>query len=101
MTHTIRASSLFVKRFLKIKDTGVIFMETAAMGGTRKFRFDQIDYILMSPAHMLSFQVGNEVFSIQTRPDKQTHTLAIRALRQAVGNSQEQAKGFPVMPGWT
>ena len=45
---------------------------------------DQIDAILMSPDHVLSFQVGNEVFSLPTRPGKKAHQAAIDELLRQV-----------------
>ena len=100
MTFVIRASSFFVKRYLKVTDQGVDFMETAATGGRKRFNFGQIEFILLSPAQVLSFQVGNEVFSIQTNPNKPKHVAAIRELLARVGASREQSVGFPVIqPG--
>ncbi len=49
----------------------------------RRFRFDQIDYILMSPDHRLSLQAGREYFTIPTRPDKPQHReLVLELLRR-------------------
>ena len=84
MAYKIKANSAFVHRYLHVKSTGVVFRETAALGGTRRFRFDQIDAILMSPDHVLSFQVGNEVFSLPTRPGKKAHQAAIDELLRQV-----------------
>jgi hypothetical protein len=53
----------------------------------RRFSFGQIDLILMSPANILSFQVGREVFSIQTKPGDKTHQQIIDNLLQEVGRS--------------
>jgi hypothetical protein len=94
----IRANSFFVNRYLKVTDTGVIFVETAAMGGKRKFNFGQIDYLLMSPSNVLSFQVGHEVFSIPIRPKKARHQQAVQQLKTMVAASQQQTGGFPVLP---
>ena len=98
MALVIRASSFFTKRYLKVTDWGVDFMETAALGGRRKFAYGQIDFVLMSPSFVLSFQVGNEVFSIQTKPQKFKQQQAIEQLKTMVAASQQQSVGFPVTP---
>ena len=97
MALVIRASSFFVKRYLKVTDWGVEFMETAALGGKRRFQFGEIDYILMSRSSVLSLQVRGEVFSIPTKPTKAKHRLVIDTLQQAVASSQQRVGGFPVL----
>jgi hypothetical protein len=96
---TINGSSLIVKRYLTVKDWGVIFMETAALGGKRKFQFGQIDYVLISPTNVLSFQVGQEVFQIPTKPGKVKHQQVIQQLLESVSRSQQMTGGFPINPG--
>lgn len=97
MALKIRANSFFVNRYLKVTDTTVIFVETAAMGGRHKFRYDQIDYILMSPTNVLSFQVGREVFSIQTNPKKARHQQVIQQMQRMAAGAQSPTVGFPVV----
>jgi hypothetical protein len=101
MALKIRANSLFVNRYLKVTDSLVIFVETAAIGGRHKFRYDQIDYMLMSPTNVLSLQVGCEVFSIQTNPRKQRHQLVIQQLQRMAAGAQSPAAGFPVISAGT
>lgn len=84
MSLKIRAGSAFVSQFLKVDARGVLYRETALVGGTRRFRFDRIDYVLMSHDSVLAFQVGKEVFSIQTRPNKRKHREVIEAMLQGV-----------------
>lgn len=84
MSLKITNSSLFTKHYLIVDSGGVKFFESAGWGSARRFRFDQIECILMSPDHKLSFQVGNEVFSIQTKPDNAKHVEATDALLQEV-----------------
>jgi len=98
MTPTIRASSFFQKRYLKVKDDGVIFMETAVFGSKRRFPFGHIDYVLLSPAHLLSFQVGSVVCSIPTKPGNAQHQQAIQKFQAAVAASHQVTGGFPVEP---
>jgi hypothetical protein len=80
----IKANSAFVARYLDVEKNGVTFCETAAMGGQRVFRFDQIECVLMSPENVLSFQVGREVFSLPVKPNYLVHEQAIAALLQGV-----------------
>jgi hypothetical protein len=84
MSLKINASSLFTKHYLTVDSGGVKFYENSVFGNVKKFQFSQIKCVLMSPGHKLSFQVGNEVFSIPTRPDNTKHQAAIAALLQEV-----------------
>ncbi len=80
MALKIKANSAFESRSLTVDSQGVRFTQTAFVGGRRRFRFDQIDWILMSPSNVLSFQVGNEMCSIPTKPDNRRHQETIQAL---------------------
>lgn len=84
MSLKIRASSAFENQFLKVDANGVRYRETAFFGRARRFRFDQIDYVLMSRDNVLSLQVGKEVFSIRTKPNKLKHREAIEAMLRGV-----------------
>jgi hypothetical protein len=84
MSLKITSSSLFTKHYLIVDSSGVKFYENAAWGGTKRFKFSQIDSVLMSPDDKLSFQVGKEVFSIPTKPDNPKHKATIDALLQEV-----------------
>ncbi|MBN1918372.1 MAG: hypothetical protein JW889_10705 [Verrucomicrobia bacterium] len=87
MALKISANSAFTHRYLKLRSWGVTFRETAAFGGVHKFPFSQIEYILMSPKAVLSFQVGQEVFSIPTKPKKKKHIETIEALLREVSRA--------------
>jgi hypothetical protein len=84
MSLKITSSSLITKHYLIVDSGGVKFYESAAWGGAKRFQFNQIECVLMAPDHKLSFQVGNEVFSIPTKPDNAKHKAAIDALLQEV-----------------
>lgn len=84
MALKIDASSLFVRRFLKVLPDGVKFTEPGMLFGARRLPFQDIRCVLMSSDHVLSFQVGIEVFSIQTKPSKAKHTAAVEALLAGV-----------------
>ena len=77
-----------VAHSLKISGQGVTFQNTAISSAKRSFAFTQIDGILMSEKNVLSFQSGNEVFSIQTRSDQPQHAEAIEAMVKAVQASK-------------
>jgi hypothetical protein len=98
MALKIKASSFFIAHYLKLTERGVVFMETAAIGGKHKFDYGEIDLILLSPTNVLSFQVGGRVFSIPTRPDKPAHRQVIDELVKMVARTQQRTAGFPVMP---
>jgi len=84
MSLEINASDLVTKRYLAVGSEGVKFCETSLGGGVRRFRFSEIECILLSPEHKLSFQVGKEIFTIPTKPDKDKHKTVIATLVQAV-----------------
>jgi hypothetical protein len=87
MAAKIKSSSLLSASTLEVNSAGVIFRESSGFSSVRRFSFGQIDLILMSPANILSFQVGREVFSIQTKPGDKTHQQIIDNLLQEVGRS--------------
>ena len=95
MKPKIGAGNLFKNHWLKVRPDGVQFYESSIGFGTRKFRFDQIDCVLLSPNDDLSFQVGREVFSIRMKPTRAAHQLALAMLVDGVQNS---GTGAPV-PG--
>ena len=80
MSLKISASNLFTKHYLLVRSDGVKFCEISAFGGPRHFRFADIECILLSPDHKLSFQVGKEVFSIPTNPNDAKHQTVIATL---------------------
>jgi len=92
MAFKISAGNLVTNHYLIVESDGVKFAETS-IGGARWFRFSQIDCILMSADSRLSFQVGNEVFSIPTDPANAKHQEVIAALvhqvKQANGHEDE------------
>ena len=83
----IKVSSFAEARVLTIEQDCVCFQQTLFMGGKRRFDFSQIDCVLMSPNNELSFQVGDEVFTVPTKPGKRGHEAAIAALLEGVRRS--------------
>ena len=84
MALKINASSWFVSQYLVVESEGVKYRETAIAGGLRRFRFEEILCVLLAPDNRLSFQVGEEVFTIQTQPKNKKHQAVIAALVEGV-----------------
>src|SRR5258707_1061367 len=80
MKHKIVASSLLARQYLVVHDEGVKFCGTSLFRSVRKFRFDELLCLLLGRDHTLSFQVGEEVFTIRTQPNNAKHQEAIGAL---------------------
>ncbi len=108
MSLTIYASSLLEKCWLQVKPNCVVYFKSAFTGSKRQFAFDQIDAVLLSPKGLLSFQVGREVFSLQTYPSKAKHQEVIDALLDGVektrprpthANNAPASEFAPVSPG--
>jgi len=87
MSLIIKANTFATKRHVEVIAGMVIYYEAAFIGGKKKFPFGQVEHVLLSPAGVLSFQVGSEVFSIPTRSDNEVHRMAISALVQGVRNA--------------
>jgi hypothetical protein len=80
MSFEIDAPSIVTKHYLNVDSTGVSFSKGAVLGGARRFSFSQIECVLLSIEHELSFQVGKEIFSIPTKPEDAQHQAAIEML---------------------
>ena len=90
MSLKITANSLFTKHFLMVDSGGVKFYDGTGFSGARRFRFNQIECVLMSPDHKLSFQVGREVFSVPTKPGDPKHQSVIDFLLHEVRRTAEK-----------
>jgi hypothetical protein len=84
MKHKISVASLFTREYLVVHDKGVKYCGTSLFRSIRRFRFDEIHCLLMAPDSTLSFQAGEEVFSIKTKPGNAKHQAAIAALVAAL-----------------
>jgi hypothetical protein len=80
----IKANTIATVRWMEVDSYGVTFCETAFTGGKRRFRFHDIDLVLMSPDNVLAFQVGQEVFSLPVKPKNKKHQRVIDALLAGV-----------------
>jgi hypothetical protein len=90
MSMKITNRSFLSSHFLSVDSGGVKFSGETSLGAKR-FRFHQIDCVLMSPDHKLSFQVGREVFTIPTKPDDPKHQQVIACLLQEVRRTADKA----------
>lgn len=84
MSYTIDASNLLTRRYMRFDPTSVAICESTVASDERAIAYGQIDAILLSPDGMLSFQVGRNVFKIQTKPEDAGHQQAIRAFVEYV-----------------
>lgn len=73
MALKIDSSTVQTKHVLTVRSDGVQFVEGVVGAPARSFRFSQIDCVLLSPGHRLSFQVDKEIFSIPTAPADSMH----------------------------
>lgn len=92
MRWRIKANTFFTHRYLEVHDLGVTFVETAIAGGRRKFRFEQIDCVYMSPQNQLSLQIGTEMLSVPVNPKKRKHQEAVSALLTALRQTVSQSR---------
>ena len=94
MAFKISANTLLERHCLMVRSEGVLCVETAFTGGRNRYRFSDIECVLLSPDHKLSLQVGQKVFSIQTKPGNPKHQQVIALLVQEV----RRAQGMPAEP---
>jgi hypothetical protein len=80
----ISASDLVTKRQLLLDDTGLEYNEGAILSGRKRFRFAEVDCLLLSSSSVLSFQVAAAVYSIPTKPDDAKHREFIDTLVKAL-----------------
>jgi hypothetical protein len=88
MSFKIANNSLFEKHFLTVDSEGVR-LYNGGLFGAKRYRFNEIESVLLSGNHTLSIQVGKEVFSIPTKPENPKHQNAIAFLLQEVQRSTE------------
>ena len=84
MALRISASDLVTKRQLSLDDQGLEYYEGAILSGRKRFRFAEIDCVLLSSSSVLSFQVSTAVYSIPTKPDNAKHREFIDMLVKAL-----------------
>lgn len=79
MSLTIDASNMLERRDLTVRDKGVRYRSGLFFGG-KKFRYEEIAWVLLNRHDRLFFKARGEVYSIETEPRKTKHQKAIDAL---------------------
>ncbi len=87
MALKIKASSLLTARYLLVKKDHVRYCETAIGSRIKKFKFNEIQCVLMSADNVLSLQVGRDVYKLPVKPGNRTHQETIDALVQGIRQS--------------
>jgi len=90
MSLKISNNSLFTKHYLIVNRDRIKFYDGTGLFGARRFRFEEIQNVLMSADHKLSFQVKQEVFRIQTKPGNAKHLAVIDAILSGVSAGMPQ-----------
>jgi hypothetical protein len=94
MSLRIDASNLVTRRYLAVRSDGLIFCD-GAVSNERRHRFADIVCVLLSPDNTLSFQVGQEVFSLPVKPDDRKHqetmNTLVQEIKRASGNWEPPA----------
>jgi hypothetical protein len=80
MALKITFSSLAESRVLTVDDAGVRFQDGVVYRGTSRIAFRDILAIVLSPKGLLSIQVGDKVYKIQTKLGDRSHQQVIDAL---------------------
>jgi hypothetical protein len=75
----ITANTALLRRYLEVDEVGVVYCETAGLGGMHRFSYDQIDAVLRDHAH-LSIQVGRDTYKIPYSAVKSEHTQLVAML---------------------
>ncbi len=88
MSFKITNDSLPEKHYLEAHSDGIRFFSGASLGA-RRFRFAQIENVLLSSDGKLSFQVGNEVFSIPMNYENPNHKMTLDFLLHEVRRTME------------
>jgi hypothetical protein len=84
MSLKINAEHLGESQSLVLESDGLNFIESAENGCKRHFRFNEIECLLLSDDHVLSFQAGGRAYAIQTKPDDAKHQAVIATLVDAL-----------------
>ena len=97
MSLKITSGDLLSRCSIEIHSNGITYFESAAFSTKRNFRFDQIETILLAADNTLSFQIGQELFSIRVRPDLPRQREIIDTFLRAVGGASPgcQVNAFP------
>lgn len=80
MRMKITDNTLLENRHIEIDDASVTLCETAFTGGKDRYRYDQVEYVLLSEDGKLSVQAGARVLSVRFNADKEAHRQFLETL---------------------
>ena len=75
----IDASTPVLRRYLEVDEAGVVYCETAALGGVRYIDYKDIDAVLRDHAQ-LSIQIGRDVYRLPYVQTNREHSQAVATL---------------------
>ena len=75
----IDASTPVLRRYLEVDEAGVVYCETAALGGVHHIDYEDIDAVLRDPVQ-LSIQVGRDIYRLPYVQTNREHTQAVATL---------------------
>ncbi len=89
MALKIKHSSLMESKVIVVKPAHFVVTDSSnLLTGKTIHDYREVDAVLMGDDFVLSVQFGDEVFAIQTRPDKPRHQEVIEALLANVKAAQ-------------
>lgn len=87
MALRIASGFLFNRRWLKVTAKGLRVFDEGMWAGAKRFSFNQVQSILMSNDHILSFQIDRTVYSVPTKPGSKKHQETIATLLREVSRT--------------
>lgn len=84
MALKILNSTFVSRRWISLDSEGVEYGESAVGSTKRRFKFHEIDAVLLSAMGLFAFQVGSEVFSVETKKQDKKHQELMDNLVKAV-----------------
>ena len=91
MSLKISISGLATRQILSLDSEGVRYSE--GLGSGRRFRFHEIEYVLLSEDNILSVEVGNDAVSIRVKPGNAKHQEVIETLVKAARAARGRSAG--------
>lgn len=83
----INASTPGIRRYLEVDEAGVVYCETAAIGGIHRIDYETIDAVLRDHAN-LSIQVGQQIYQVPYKADNREHAQLVVTLIEGCRRTQ-------------
>jgi len=90
----ISANSIFQYRYMIIDDRGITYAESVITTRKRRFSYLDIEYVFVSPTNEITFQVGEESFSLPYKPYDKKHQAFLEGLKQRVWATMPASPNF-------